>query len=49
MDISIIIRIILSLMLLYGVYTETGVWTTLSLFLVFTGMEIVTQLMRKRT
>ena len=34
------IRIILSLLLFYGVYTETGIWTTVSLFLVFVTSEI---------
>lgn len=37
--IPIIIRIILTLLLIYGVYLETGIWTTLSLFLIFVGME----------
>jgi hypothetical protein len=34
------VRIILTLCLIYGVYTETGVWTALSLFLVMTGLEL---------
>lgn len=38
--IPIISRIILTLLLIYGVYTETGMWTALSLFLVFVGIEI---------
>ena len=38
--IPIIIRIILTLLLVYGIYTETGIWTALSLFLVFVGMEV---------
>ena len=38
--IQIIIRIILTLALIYGAYTETGIWTALSLFLIFIGMEI---------
>jgi len=35
-----VIRCILTLALLYGVYTETGIWTTLSLFLIFVGFEV---------
>jgi hypothetical protein len=37
---TFIVRIILTILLLYGVYTETGFWTALSLFLIFTGFEI---------
>lgn len=33
------IRIALSLVLLCGVYTETGIWTTLALFLVLVETE----------
>ncbi len=33
------IRIILTLGLLYGAYTETGPWTTISLFLIMAGFE----------
>jgi len=35
-----IIRLILTIVLLYGVYTETGIWTALSLFLVFSAIEL---------
>ena len=38
--ITVIIRIILSLVLLYFVYEETGWATTLSLFLVFLNIEL---------
>ena len=34
-------RIIITMLLLYGVYTETGKWTALSLFLVFIAIEIL--------
>lgn len=34
-------RMILTILLLYGVYTETGKWTTLSLFLIFIAIEIL--------
>lgn len=27
-------------LLFYGVYTETGVWTTISLFLILIGIEV---------
>ena len=36
---SMIIRIILTLALIYGAYTETGVFTALSLFLIFVAIE----------
>lgn len=34
-----IIRVILSLALLYGVYLETGIFTVLCLFLIFLAIE----------
>ena len=34
------VRIILSLLLLYGVYTETGVWTTVAMGLILIETEI---------
>lgn len=37
-----IIRGILSLALVYGVYTETGVWTALAVFLLIVGQEMQT-------
>lgn len=33
------IRVILTICLLAGVYSETGIWTTLCLFLVFVWSE----------
>jgi len=37
---SKIIRFILTLALIYGAYTETGVFTALSLFLIFVAIEL---------
>lgn len=37
---SFIIRITLTIALIYGVYTETGIWTALSLFLIFANTEL---------
>lgn len=34
------VRIILSLLLIYGVYTETGIWTTIAVGLFFVDSEI---------
>ena len=36
-----IIRVIIHLCLLYGVYAETGPVTTLSFFLLFLGLECI--------
>jgi len=38
--ISTIIRLILTAALLYGIYTETGIWTTITLTLVAIAGEI---------
>jgi len=38
---GIIVRIILTLVLLYLVYNEAGKWTTLCLFLIFINNELV--------
>jgi len=38
---EIIIRCVLTLALLYGVYKETGIWTTLSIFLIFLNFEVM--------
>lgn len=46
---ALIIRSIFTLLLLWGVYTETGPWTTLSLFLVFVVTEVNTWLEGQRT
>ena len=40
--IQVIIRIILTLALIYGVYTETGIWTAVSLGLIFVAIEALT-------
>ena len=45
--IPLIIRTILTLLLLCGVYTETGKWTTISLFLIFLAIEIYGYLIEK--
>lgn len=42
-----LIRIILSLLLCWGVYTETGIWTTLAILLSFLGSEITAILIKK--
>ena len=42
-----IIRYALTLLIIYGAYTETGMWTALSLFLIFMSMEIHGYLMEK--
>jgi len=44
---SMIIRFILTFLLIYGAYTETGIWTALSLFLIFMSVEIQSYLIRK--
>lgn len=36
---QVVIRLLLSLLLIYGVFTETGKWTALTLFLVFIALE----------
>lgn len=43
------IRITLTLLLLYGVYEETGIWTTITLFLIFVTSEIEAYLKRNIT
>lgn len=42
-----VIRYILCMTLLYGVYTETGVWTTASLLLIFISAEGIAYLLKK--
>ena len=42
------LRIILSLLLLWGVYTETGIWTTLVLFLILIQIEINNYLKKRK-
>lgn len=41
MKASKIIRCLLTLLLIYGVYTETGIWTTLSMILIFIAFELI--------
>ena len=43
----IIIRFVLGLGLIFRVYTETGGWTALSLFLILIGMEAQGYLINK--
>ncbi len=45
--ISTIIRIILTLALVFAVYTETGIWTAVSLGLIFAAFEAQTILVNK--
>ncbi len=45
--IQTIIRIILTLALIYGVYTEAGIWTAVSLGLIFAGFEVITILINR--
>jgi len=42
-----IIGIILSLLLIYGAYTETGIWTAISLLLIYVGIELRSAVIRK--
>lgn len=42
-----IIRLIMSLALVYGVFTETGVWTAVSIFLMFVKAEVIAILFKK--
>ena len=43
----IVIRSILTLGLIYAVYTETGIWTAISMFLIFLGMGIYGYVIKK--
>ena len=36
-----IIRWILTIALIYGVFTETGIFTAISMFLIFVSMELM--------
>ena len=40
-DIVTTIRWILTVFLILGAYTETGIWTCISLFLIFIAIEIM--------
>ena len=46
MIVTAIGRWILALLLLYGVYTETGIWTTIAIFLTFLSTELGTYFVR---
>lgn len=41
-------RYFLSLFLTYGVYTETGIFTTIFCFLTFITFEMITGILRKQ-
>ena len=43
-----IIRYVLTMALLYGAYTETGIWTTIALLLSVIGIEGNTTLIKRR-
>jgi len=43
-----IIRLTLTLGVLYGVYTETGIWTALALFLVSITLELQSITLRRQ-
>ena len=47
--ISVAIRFTLTLLLTYGVYTETGKWTAISFLLIFTAIEIICWLLKNVT
>lgn len=40
------VRHLLTLLLLYGVYTETGLWTALSIGLIATNLEITAWILK---
>ncbi len=44
--IPVIIRVILTLALVFAVYVETGIWTAISIGLIFAGVEINTILIK---
>jgi len=43
----VIIRCTLTLALTYGVYMETGIWTALSLLLIFISIEGIVVIIKK--
>ncbi len=45
---GLIVRLLLTAGLLYGVYTETGIWTVITLALCVISIEAITYLLRKR-
>jgi len=46
--VGVIIRVVLTLLLIYGAYTETGIWTALNFFLIFIAVEIIGRRINKR-
>ncbi|HUU41831.1 MAG TPA: hypothetical protein VMW42_12915 [Desulfatiglandales bacterium] len=46
--VKFISRAFFTLSLLYGVYTETGFWTTMAMFLVFAALEASSYLYNNR-
>lgn len=42
-------RYILSMALLYGIYTETGIWTTIALALIMVSHEFLGSYVHKNT
>ena len=46
--VKFISRAFFTLLLLYGVYTETGLWTTLAMFLIFAALEATSYLYNSR-
>lgn len=46
--IPVTIRIILTLLLIWGAYTETGKWTALCLLLIFMAIEALSLAINKR-
>lgn len=47
MKLTTLIRIIVTLALVYGVYTETGKWTAISILIIFAGFEGAGMLVKK--
>lgn len=47
MKIKVIIRWTLSIALIYGVFTETGIFTAISMFLIFVSIELM-RIMKRR-
>lgn len=45
----VIVRVLLSIALLFGVYSETGGWTTLTLGLILLGTELNARILHKLT
>jgi len=47
-NVPMIIRYVLTLLLIYGAYTETGIWTALNFFLIFIAVEVMGRRINKR-